>query len=160
MSHVAVVKIKILSLEALEIACGRLGLRFIRDQQHYKWYGRWVGDYRGRDAAVDNGIAAKDLGKCSHAIAIPDNSDAYEIGVVKNPNGEGFILAYDFWGPGRAMQAIVGEAAGRLVQEYGYAVAEMEADYLIQQGWQAERVEQPNGDICLELTLGGGGMPF
>ena len=42
--HVSSIKLKILSLDALRLACGRLGLEFREDQKTYAWFGRYQGD--------------------------------------------------------------------------------------------------------------------
>ena len=80
MSHVSSVRIEIRSLEALRLACRRLGLQLNEGQKTHKWYGRWVGDYHGADAAFHHGIKPEDYGKCEHAISIPGDDEAYEIG--------------------------------------------------------------------------------
>lgn len=57
-----------------------------------------MNDYNGEDAAFSHGIKPEDYGKCSHAIVDPNSKHKYEIGLVKNPNGEGYIPIVDFWG--------------------------------------------------------------
>ena len=77
MSHIAEVNLLVQDLNALHRACQRLGLELVRGQQTYCWYGRSVGDY-----ALPVGFAKEDLGTCEHAIRIPGNDRAYEIGIV------------------------------------------------------------------------------
>src|SRR5437016_6251552 len=106
MSHVAAIKTEITDLEALKRACDELGLTFKEGQTTYKWFGQWVNDYHGEDAAYKSGIDPKDYGKCAHAIGVPGSG--YEIGVVKLPNGN-FTLIYDFFGPGRKIMETLGQ---------------------------------------------------
>lgn len=110
MSHVASVKAYVVDLDALEKVCDDLGLELVRDAHSYKWYGRWVNDYRGAQAAVDNGHDPKTFGKCVHKIRRKDGQ-GYEIGLVNRLDGEaGFEMVYDNWGAGgTAIEALAGE---------------------------------------------------
>jgi len=140
MSHVVHVEIIIKCLNALIVACERLGLKFNFNQKKFNWYGRWVQDYNQQDAAYRAGIKPEDYGKCEHAISIPDDPNAYEIGVVNHPEGEGFMLVYDFWGPeGKKIKDRVGgQQCEALIQQYQLAVSENETSDLLMQGWQHE----------------------
>ncbi len=142
MSHIAIVKVEIRSLQALQAACERLGLELRLGQTSHRWFGQRTDSTR-----------QEPLGRCAHAIGIPDDEQAYEIGVVPSPAGDGYALAYDFWGPqGRKLEALAGPDCAVLTQEYGAAVAELQAQELLAQGWQLARTRQPNGDIVLELS--------
>ena len=77
MSHISKIEVRIDSLDALKLACQRLGFTFRQGQATYKWYGRWVGD-----APLPEEVSEDQLGKCDHAIIVPDCE--YEIGVVRN----------------------------------------------------------------------------
>ena len=79
LSHISTIELEIKSLDALIQACQRLGFQFMKDQTTYQWYGRWVGD-----SPLPEGINVKDIGKCHHAIRVPNCS--YEIGVVRHNN--------------------------------------------------------------------------
>jgi hypothetical protein len=57
---------------------------------HFNWYNRHVGDY-----PLPKGFKVEDLGKCEYKIKFPGVN--YEIGIVKNPNGDGWVLMYDFY---------------------------------------------------------------
>lgn len=130
-SHVATIDCEIRDLDALEIACRRLGLEFRHGQQTYRWFGEFVGD-----APLPKGMTAEDLGKCDHAIAVPDNDRAYEIGVRQNEDGT-YTLAWDFFNGGYGLETIVGgRDSKKLVAEYSVAVAENAAKV---QGWLCER---------------------
>jgi hypothetical protein len=104
MSHVSQVELVIKNLSVLKDAVNNLdGLTFMEGQKTYKWYGKWVNDYRGETAAVDNGFSPEDFGKSEHAIKV-DGAD-YEIGVVKNPTGAGYRLVYDRFASGERVIA-------------------------------------------------------
>ena len=66
MSHMSTIELEVKDIDILSKACSRMGLKLIRDQKTFKWFGR------------DDGV-------CDHAISIPDA--AYEIGVI-NKNGQ------------------------------------------------------------------------
>lgn len=126
MSHVVKIDVEIKDLDALEVAAGRLGLCLNRGQDHYRWYGYSVGDY-----PLPVGVTP---GCCDHAISIPGNSSAYEIGVCAQSDG-GFVLAFDFWAGGRGMCDRVGSRAEKLIEEYTIAAAESAA---MAQGWLSQ----------------------
>lgn len=142
MSHVAAVALEITDLDSLEDACKMMGLELVRGQQTYKWYGTHVGDY-----PIPDGFTKADMGRCEHAIRIPGNSQAYEIGVVKNRNGQpGYTLLWDFWGGGFGMQAKVGKEGGLLKQSYSIARAQRHAKKM---GHKTKIVKKQNGYIQL-----------
>lgn len=123
MSHVTDVAVEITDLDCLKRACAKLGLEFRQGKQTYKWYGRHVGDY-----GIPKGFTEADLGKCQHAIGIPGNSQAYEIGVVERRDGKpGYTLHFDFWSGGYGIEAVVGKDCNKLVNHYASEVAQMEA---------------------------------
>lgn len=150
MSHVANVEVEVKDLTLLEIACKKLGLTLVRNQNTYEWYGKWMDDWHTKDAAVTNGYDTKDFGKCEHAIKVP-NSD-YEIGVVKNPNGTGYRLIFDAYdnGSGKQGKAISERLGGmhlpKLKNEYACAVTTQQ---LNQQGFRVTRTSRA-GKIFLK----------
>lgn len=147
MSHVASVSLVIKDLKALEAACKRLGLTFVRDQKTHAWYGEWVNDYEAADAAyIQSGIKPEEYGHCLHAIKVPGST--YEIGVYKNPKGTGFVLAYDFYGPGYTIKEKLGQGLEKLKQAYGVSKAKLEAQA---KGWMCQETALPNGSIKLVL---------
>jgi len=150
MSHVAKIDIKITDLDALEKAAADCGLELVRGQKTYKWYGRWVDDYSANDAAYKHGIKPADYGSCDHAIRIPGNSMAYEVGVVKNPNGEGWVLIWDFWNGGHGLQAKLGGAKDcfKLQDAYSKHVAIKQADAL---GYVWEEEVDEDGEITINM---------
>ncbi|MBA5867510.1 MAG: DUF1257 domain-containing protein [Nitrospira sp. CR1.3] len=118
MSHIAEVNLLVQDLNALQRACRRLGLELVRGQQTYRWYGRSVGDH-----PLPVGFAKDELGTCEHAIQIPGNDHAYEIGIVTRRDGKpGYVLLWDFYQGGYGLVDRVGENAERLQQLYALEV--------------------------------------
>lgn len=145
MSHVATVDVQITNLDDLRAACQRLGLEFVEGQQTYRWYGRHVGDY-----PLPEGFAASDLGKCEHAIRIPGNASAYEVGVVRRRDGKpGWSLMWDFYAGGYGLEKFVGNDCGLLRQSYATVAAVRTAR---QQGFQVQERTLASGEIKLVLS--------
>lgn len=151
MSHVTAVNMEIKDLDALQAAADELGLELVRDQKTWKWFGTWVNDYHGADAAYKNGINPKDYGKCDHALRVKGNPSAYEIGVYQQPDGS-FKLAWDFYGgAGKAVQNCVGRKGEHLKQGYAKAVA---VNALKKKGFVPMKIETTE-DNKLKITLRG-----
>jgi hypothetical protein len=152
MSHVAAIECKIKDLNALERAAKSLGLLLNRGQKTFKWFGQWVNDYNATDAAYRQGYGPEDYGKCEHAISIPGNPSAYEVGVVPAKDGNGFTLLYDFYSGGHGMTNMIGgKHAEKLIQAYKKEVvlAEPTIQSLMLEGAQSQLIEQENGDQTL-----------
>jgi len=140
MSHVTTLSVQVKSLVALEEACLKIGLIFKRNQTHYKWYGRFVGDYR------EAGTDPKEMGRCDHAIGVPGNKDAYEIGVAQK--GDHYELRYDFFAGGYGLEKVAGKKCSALTEAYTQVVALQEATkfaeaegYTVTSEWDAETSE-------------------
>ena len=114
MSHVATIDIVISDLDALEAACKENGWRLMRGQKTYKWYGTWVNDYHGADAAYKHGVNPKSYGKCEHAIKV-GGAGAYEIGVSRNEAGD-LVLIWDFYGG--SIEKACGKDCHKLFESY------------------------------------------
>jgi len=138
MSHVATMKLKVLSLDALKAAAKQLGLEFRENQKQYKWFGTHVGDY-----PLPAGFTKADLGTCDHAIGVKGNPNAYEVGVVKNKTSPGYTLLWDFWAGGYGLQAVVGQDGKKLQQEYAVQVTMRKQ---LSEGWQVERRTDAKGN--------------
>ncbi len=148
MSHVVEVNLQITSLSALKTAAKRCGLEFAEGKETYRWYGRHVGDY-----PLPDGFKATDLGKCEHALRVPDKKNAYEIGVVKRRDGQpGYTLLYDFYCGGFGLEEKVGKQCSELCQQYAKAVIEETIGYEF-----SVTHEERNEDGALVLTLSQGG---
>jgi len=117
MSHITTIThVDIVDLEALKLAAADCGLEFREGQRTHKWYGHWVGDY-----PLPKGVTVNDLGKCDHALSVPGDARAYEIGVAQVDDK--WQLRYDFWNGGYGLEKKVGKNAERLVQRYSYHAA-------------------------------------
>lgn len=144
MSHVTTVNVEIKSLTALKKACADIGLEFREGQTTYRWWGRHVGDY-----PIPESFTKADLGKCNHAIGIPGNYNAYEVGVVQR--GDSYKLIWDFYNGGYGLQAAVGEDCHKLAQAYSKHVA---VDAAVQSGL-VYIGEETDEEQNLHITLQG-----
>ena len=137
MSHIARIELEIKSLEDLKAACTRLGLKFLENEQSYKWFGRWVGD-----EPLPNGVEEKDLGKCDHCIHVPGAQ--YQIGVVKKD--EKYRLLWDSWKAG-GLEEVLGKNAGLLKQ--AYAVETIKRDSRV----KGLRLREQKQEKTIRITL-------
>jgi len=145
MSHVAEVELHVTDLEALKDACSALGMQFIENQKTHRWYGVYMGD-----SILPAGFTPDELGKCDHAIAVPDNPRAYEIGVTRRRDGKpGYALYYDNWYGGYGLEEKAGVNACKLKQEYAAQVAGRQ---LTQQGYRVRRTITQEGRIRLAAS--------
>lgn len=145
MSHVVAIDLEVKDLDALAKACKNLGLELALGQKTYRWYGRSVGDY-----PLPAGFTASELGRCEHAIKIPGNQSAYEIGVVKRKDGRpGYTLLWDFWSRGFGMQDKAGDNCGLLRQGYTTQVSKK---HLISKGYKVSEVKKADGTIVIKAV--------
>lgn len=140
MSHVSIIEIIIKDLDALKMACERLGLIWQEGKTSYVWYGRHVGDY-----PLPKGYTKADLGKCTHAIKVPGAS--YEIGVDIR-DGE-ITLLWDPYSAG-GLQKILGVNGGLLQQAYAIEAAKLQAQ---RAGYSCIETVNAEGDIELEVVM-------
>lgn len=146
MSHVTDVAIEIKDLDCLKKACERLSLEFREGQTHYRWFGQHVGDY-----PLPAGYTKEDMGKCLHAIGIPNDSVAYEIGVVERRDGKsGYTMHFDFWNKGYGIEKVVGKDAVKLLNCYAAEVAKQEAMMLGYTIMQDEMDQQGNVQLLIQ----------
>ena len=152
MSHVAMGKLRVTSLDDLEVAAERCGLRIVRNQRTFKWYGRFMNDSEeGRQ--LNRRLPASEWGKCEHALVVPGQSDAYEIGVVKAiDGGEGYDLVFDSWGPGRVLQERAGMGLTKLAEEIG---AEATMRMMARKGYRVAREVNKAGHVQVVCTKAG-----
>ncbi len=157
MSHVTDVKLHVTDEDALEEACQLLGLKLNKGQSTYRWYGRWVNDFSGAKAAVTLGHDPKTFGKgADHTISVMGVDSAYEIGVVKSKQGEGYDLLFDAWGAGgHKLQAVAGKDLSLLRQEYAVAVATKAVRRKLgRKGFKVKRENLANGMVRLHVSDG------
>lgn len=156
MSHVVSIKCVIKDLGVLEKALAVLSkehnceLELIRDKKTFNWFGSWQRDYNAQDAAYQLGIKPEDYGKCDHVIRL--KGCHYEIGLVKNPEGPGWVMVYDFWGPGRNLKNKFRQDLGLISQRYGVEVAKKVARKKGHRNVKEKRMK--NGKIKLTITTG------
>ena len=150
MSHVTHIEVVIKNLDALASAAEACGCELVLDKHTYKWYGRWVNDYNRSDAAYNHGISTADYGKnCDHVIRVKDaGKDTYEVGVYKNPDGEGYVLVYDFYNGGNGLEKHIGARASKLEQQYKSAVVVSE---MKRKGFKVSKSWEENGTITHEF---------
>jgi hypothetical protein len=106
MSHITKLTLFIEDLDALEQACAEdLGLELVRGQKTHKAY-------------------FGNKNRCEHAIRVPGNTQAYEIGLVSKTNGEpGYEMQWDDYAGGHGLVEKVGVGAKKLEQAYKARVA-------------------------------------
>lgn len=140
MSHVVTLELRIKDLASLMAIAEELGLER-RNKTEFKWYGRHVGDY-----PLPEGFSKEEMGKCEFALGVKGNPHAYEIGLVRAKDGEGYVLMYDFYAGGMGLEKCVGQNCQKLVQ--GYA-AEVAAKKLRQKGMAVTRSVTADGKVVL-----------
>jgi hypothetical protein len=139
---------------SLAAALDELGMELVADKKTYNWFGSWVEDYHKEDAAYKQGIDPSTYGRCEHVIrAKGAPADAYEIGLVKNPNGAGFVPVLDFYGQGNQLRRLVGDKGQHLGTAYNKAAIRMQAK---QRGYVLTEETLPSGKIKLTATRYGG----
>ena len=154
MSHVVGIKTAVKDLGALKRAAEAMGLEFMEGQTTHNWFKNWANDYDEDNAAYKLGIDPQEYGKCMHAIRMKGNPDAYEIGVVKNPKGEGYVLIFDFFAQQNNLTRICGEDLRKLLKEYEFQVviSDQGVQDLLNQGYTIQKDVQANGDIQIQIT--------
>lgn len=118
MSHVVDGEIIVKDIPSLTKAARDIGMELI-PASTYKWFGRHMGDYK-----LPEGFTKEELGRCEYVIRIPDNKEAYEVGVVRK-NGQ-YRLLWDFWNKGYGLMDKIGQDGEILMQAYGVRVAKKE----------------------------------
>lgn len=149
MSHVEKAKCEIMDLEMLEHVLAKEcpELELVRDKKTYKWFGRWVNDYHGENAAYRQGVDTADYGKCDHVVRFKNQrANEYEIGLVKNKDGKGYSMVYDFFGSGSRYSNKFGKQLGKIIQPYATAVAKRE---LTKMGYKWREEKTKDGKVRL-----------
>lgn len=154
MSHVsALTDIPIRDLDALRAAVALIPeLEFISGRTRFNWYGRWVNDYHGSDAAY-RALDPKTFGKCDHVIRLKDGGPHdYEIGVVADPNRPGHhLLVYDHFGSGQKLvRALGGQDLPQIKQAYAAAAIGRQAQAQRHRVIGQERL--PDGTIAVRVA--------
>jgi len=132
MSHVTTIKTEIKDLDCLKNACKAIGLQFQENQKTHRFY-------------------SNQTGKCDHAISVPNNKEAYEIGVVKD--GDKFSLNADFWNGGYGLEKIAGRNCSNLVDEYTkISTIKQAKKFADAQGYfMSEEFDEETNEVVLKL---------
>lgn len=140
MSHVASVDVEVRDLDALRAAADRLGFEFREGQRTYKWFGRFLNDWRSSRSAVSKGVDPATFGTCDHALRIKGAGDSqYEVGVTAMPDGT-YRLVYDSWsGGGQAIERLAGVDCVRL---QGEVAAEQATRFAQRRGYRVQREDE------------------
>jgi hypothetical protein len=101
MSHVVVVGLKIKNLEALAEAAASCGLEYKPQENHWRWYARFLNDWHGDNAAYKHGIDPKRYGTADAGI-LYNKDGKYDAGVYKVGEGE-YTIVYDFYNGGEGL---------------------------------------------------------
>lgn len=126
MSHITRLEIQITDLNALEHACVSVGVELRLQQKTFRHY-------------------ANQRSACECAIVVPNNAQAFEIGLVRSPqNADAYELRTDFWMGGYGLVQQVGENAERLLQHYA---AHMSVKQLMSEGYRVDMETDAEGNI-------------
>ena len=126
MSHISRISLKITDLDALAKAAERCGLELVRGKTTYRWY---EGD-----------------GQCEHALVQRKQLALnYEIGLTKAEDGS-WEMHWDSYDE-RLANAVGGQDAAKLKQEYGASVATAQ---LYKLGMRVNRYVTSDGRIVVE----------
>ena len=125
-SHVEAIKFQVTDMECLKRAAAKLGFKFVK-KSTYGWYGKWVKDFHGENAAYKRGVNPEDYGKnASYVLTMPGcegptyngGSTNYEIGIHEVSPGF-YAFVWDFYGEGgQKLSSILGENGINLVMAY------------------------------------------
>lgn len=129
MSHVTTGDTCITNLGDVEAALRDLGVgELVKGQTSFRWYGRWMDDWSVDEAAVSRGWDPKTFGQCEHVIRAPDikvgnrTLKAYEVGLVRRPDGKGWDIMFDTYGlRGAELERVFGERLAGLKTAIGIA---------------------------------------
>ena len=156
MSHISSIDLKIRSLDAARAAAEALGLELVEGQKTFRWFGRFVGD-SDDSQVLALGIKREDYGKCEHAIRVKGSKKAYEIGLVRDRNGD-YVMLFDNWNGGYGLMEKIStlDAKGQLTnankfkQEYATEVVRRE---MRAKGLRFREVRQ-DGRVQIIATVG------
>lgn len=144
MSHITKIDLLIKDLDALDKACGKMGLELVRGQKRFKWWGRFMGDSRPPKELAEQGYTTDKFGTCDHVIRVKGNAKAYEIGLIQRKDGKGYMLAWDSYLGGFGLLPATGydkqdQGATKLKDWYAAEVARKQ---MSQQGFMVRTVQQ------------------
>jgi hypothetical protein len=147
-SHVADVDIRIKDLTCFKAAVEALGGEYLATETKIRWYGRFLNDWDSQQAAV-NRIDAKRFGTTDAGVA-RFKGCAYDLGLLKNPDGSYTPYFDSYGGGGHALMAkLGGMACAKLKDEYAAAVA---MRTLARKGFRVTRSVDKAGAITLKAV--------
>lgn len=156
MSHLTTCELKVKDLACLKAACPDRKLEFRENQTSHRWYGTRAGGFApGQTARLD--------GRCLHAIGVPGNREAYEVGIIRSADGTGYELVYDDFQGGYGLEKQTGRGCGLLLQSYAQQVARKEMAHAEYGGYQyLEEKELPGGvkEMVFERELAPAAMAY
>lgn len=129
MSCLTRLKVLIKDIEAARTAASQCGLVFLEGQTTFK---KWSSS-----------------GKCEHAIGVPGKSDAYEIGLIRDEENDGWTPEFDSHMGGHGLMFKAGDGLRGFLK--GYAV-EASKNYAQAQGMTLS-METTNDDGSIELEF-------
>lgn len=127
MSHVTVLKANIKDLTCLGRAAEQIGMEYDAQAERFRYYG-------GAYEATQHG-----------ALRCKNKPQAYEMGLTKQKDGT-YDLLWDSYDDGEGLVSVVGQGAGKLLQEYGAQVA---IKAMARQGMTAHRRTNAKGELVL-----------
>lgn len=128
MSHITTLTLQVTCLDSFALACQQRGVELKRDQHTFR-------NFAGQRT------------KCDMAVVDPTNKEAYEIGLIRSPDGKSYAVQMDNWDGGKGLNAKVGENAGLLMQSYGINAARRQAQ---KQGMAVFEERLPDGSVRLK----------
>ena len=146
MSHIVTIPAQFNDLATLKAAAESLGLTFNIGQTKMFWYGKFMNDYHGKDAAFNQGIPVEDYGKAQHTITVPDSE--YNIGVIKDLKGD-YRVYWDSYGRnGKRICEKIGRQAEKLKVAYATQKA---ISFAKSKGWDYTVNTLPNGNQTVDI---------
>lgn len=141
MSFIAPVDVEVKSISALEKTCEYLGLK-MEARPHYRRH-----EMAGRAGigTLPEGITTAMLDQCSYVLSVPNNGYTYEVGVIKHPTEDRYVMIYDNYMGGFGLEEMIGEGAVKLRQAYPIFAAQ---EQLTSEGFMTQIIES-DGDIEL-----------
>jgi hypothetical protein len=132
---------------AIKAACKRMGWEFAEGQTTFKWYGRYVGDYREFEENLRKiSILPENYGKCDHAIKVPGAQ--YEIGLVQK--GGQIVPLWDFYYTGGLGHVTKENGMGGFLAAYAVEKSKLEAR---RKGYTVTERTLPNGSVQLSVEV-------
>jgi hypothetical protein len=122
------------------------------EQRNWKYWGSYVGDYKGADAANKHNLDPKTYGKnaAGGVISLQGDKNAYEVGLYPHPDGQGgFMPVYDFYGEqGRKIQQALGKNLEKFKSSYAEHAIRNQAKA---QGYSVQKKVTSEGHVQLTL---------